>query len=435
MNARRQQGAATLVVVMVLFFIISMVAAYTSRNMIFEQRTGANLYRATQSLEAAEAGLEWATMMLNTGRIDEDCVASTDTSDNTFRSRYVTANASTGLLTARTKSDGTELTPTCRFDHSSGRWICSCPADGDPALAAPAGDEVSPAFRVRFRTLNIATAQPGLMRVEVVGCTRLDNACLALTGPSVVNEGRTVVGSVVLLSGRAMVMPRAALTARGNVTAASLAVSNVRVADGGITVHASGSIDPGLSLTTISGNASGGSTIPSDSVLELPALSPFSAAQRFFASIFLLPPERWAQLPGVFTVNCGVGGCNAATIRDVVAANPGRPLWINGDVSVDSAGDIGTATSPVLMVVNGNLSFSITGVTIHGLLMLRPSDPTTGWATSGDGRINGAVIVDGPVTGSGTLRIEYNGNVLTAVRSTVGNLSRVAGSWRDWAMQ
>jgi hypothetical protein len=25
--------------------------------------------------------------------------------------------------------------------------------------------------------------------------------------------------------------------------------------------------------------------------------------------------------------------------------------------------------------------------------------------------------------------------VLTAVRSTVGNLSRVAGSWRDWAMQ
>ncbi|MFY7949505.1 MAG: pilus assembly PilX family protein, partial [Gemmatimonas sp.] len=65
MNARRQQGAATLVVVMVLFFIISMVAAYTSRNMIFEQRTGANLYRASQSFEAAEAGMNWALMMLN----------------------------------------------------------------------------------------------------------------------------------------------------------------------------------------------------------------------------------------------------------------------------------------------------------------------------------------------------------------------------------
>ena len=71
MKLAKQRGAATLVVVMVLFFIISMVAAYTSRNMIFEQRTGANLYRATQSFEAAEAGMNWALMMLNRGRIDE----------------------------------------------------------------------------------------------------------------------------------------------------------------------------------------------------------------------------------------------------------------------------------------------------------------------------------------------------------------------------
>ena len=53
----RERGAATLVVVMVLFFIISMVAAYTSRNLIFEQRTSANQYRSTQAQEAAEAGL------------------------------------------------------------------------------------------------------------------------------------------------------------------------------------------------------------------------------------------------------------------------------------------------------------------------------------------------------------------------------------------
>ena len=65
---RHQVGAAALIVVMVLFFIASMVAAYASRNMIFEQRTGTNLFRATQALEAAEAGMDWAITMLNQGR-------------------------------------------------------------------------------------------------------------------------------------------------------------------------------------------------------------------------------------------------------------------------------------------------------------------------------------------------------------------------------
>jgi hypothetical protein len=42
---------------MLLFFIISMVAAYTSRNLIFEQRTSANQYRSTQ----ARGGREGST--------------------------------------------------------------------------------------------------------------------------------------------------------------------------------------------------------------------------------------------------------------------------------------------------------------------------------------------------------------------------------------
>ena len=65
---RHAHGAAALIVVMMLFFVISMVAAYASRNLIFEQKTSANQYRATQAFEAAEAGLEWAAAMLNGAR-------------------------------------------------------------------------------------------------------------------------------------------------------------------------------------------------------------------------------------------------------------------------------------------------------------------------------------------------------------------------------
>jgi len=170
-------------------------------------------------------------------------------------------------------------------------------------------------------------------------------------------------------------------------------------------------------------------------VLEVPELAPFSAAQRFFASMIHVIPERWIQQPAVVTLTCGVGGCSAAEVRDTIAANPGRPLWINGSVSVDTSGDLGSATAPVLMVINnGNLDFTIPSVTIHGLVVLRPTDPVTGWVTSGSGRIHGAVVVDGAVTGAGTLSIEYNGEVLAALRATVGNFTRVPGSWRDWTM-
>ena len=60
-----RRGAASLVVVMILFFIITLVAAYTSRNLLFEQRTSANQYRATLAFETADAGIEWAIARLN----------------------------------------------------------------------------------------------------------------------------------------------------------------------------------------------------------------------------------------------------------------------------------------------------------------------------------------------------------------------------------
>ena len=52
---RQQRGIAALVVVMVLFFIISLVAAYTGRNLIFEQRTSTNQYRRANGDTAAHS--------------------------------------------------------------------------------------------------------------------------------------------------------------------------------------------------------------------------------------------------------------------------------------------------------------------------------------------------------------------------------------------
>ncbi len=192
-----QRGMAALVVVTVLFIITSLVAAYTSRNLIFEQRTSANQYRSTQAFEAAEAGIEWSLALLNHGNITSACESSTDTSATSFRQRYLDIDTGTGNITPRfPTSDEAQLMPSCVFD--GGNWSCDCPSDAAPALVAPAGAGVFPAFRVRFTAV---TGQPGVVRIESNGCTRLDDTCLKFPAQGAGNEGRATVSALVALAG------------------------------------------------------------------------------------------------------------------------------------------------------------------------------------------------------------------------------------------
>ena len=72
---RRERGVATLIVVMVLFFVVSLVAAYTNRNLLYEQRMSINNFRATAAMSAADAGIDWAVAMLSGARVDANCMA------------------------------------------------------------------------------------------------------------------------------------------------------------------------------------------------------------------------------------------------------------------------------------------------------------------------------------------------------------------------
>ena len=181
----RQRGAATLIVVMILFFVVSLVAAYASRNMIFEQKTSANQYRSTQAFEAAEAGLEWALTMLNGGRLEADCspaspalatppAPATPPTKASFRQRYLNVDAATGMYTEtmanRSIPANLGLNPTCVYNGAG--WTCTCPistAATPSATPATGYTGPQPAFRVR---LLADTGRAGVLRVESVGCTR-----------------------------------------------------------------------------------------------------------------------------------------------------------------------------------------------------------------------------------------------------------------------
>jgi hypothetical protein len=307
---------------------------------------------------------------------------------------------------------------------------------------------VWPAFRVRFRSVAgesgtpLVPKQSGVIRVEVVGCTRVDpvgatDPCLSFAGRGALNEGRVLASSLVALAGNPSGSPHAALTASGavNLGGAALAAYNTAPSGLGITVHSGGAINTaGLVLRSAPGTPVATSIIEGDGAFNLPATGPFTASDRIFATVFNMRLLTFQEQQAAVVLACPLGGCTALAVRNALDFNPNRPLWLTGSLNVDSAGDIGSAAIPAVIVVNGDLQFvgGGVGVNIYGLVFNRLAAGTANWTTAGAGQINGAVVAEGGVVGTGTPTIVYDEAVLRHLRYNNGSFVRVPGSWRDF---
>jgi hypothetical protein len=428
---RLQAGAASLIVVMVLFFLMSLVAAYTSRNLIFEQRTSVNQYRATQAYEAAEAGLEWALTMLNSGRVDTNCSETgATTADTSFRQRYLTIDADTGVVAPVS----TTLWPSCVSDGVGG-WTCSCPATGSPSLSAPSGTGVFPAFRVRF-TANDLT-RPGLIRIESNGCTKLDDACLNHPATAQNLEGRANVAAIVALTSALPTPPGAALSVLGTATTGSiLSLYNTDVDLGGITVQAGGTVDyASWTLRSIPGTPGPSSVVQNETSLN--ALSASADADRAFASVFSMWPATYRTQPAAVVVDCPAAGCRAR-LTDEVAKNPDRIIWATtadptGSIRLESAGDIGSApgatvAGPAVIVFDRPVDVTAANVKIFGFVYSRGGT----WQGTSPVEIQGAAFVEGNLAPTANATVVMNSAVLKSLRLRSGSFVRAPGGWDDF---
>lgn len=59
------RGSAAMSITLMLMLVSTIAVLYLNRSVLFEQRTVANQVQASQAHEVAEAGVEWATGMLN----------------------------------------------------------------------------------------------------------------------------------------------------------------------------------------------------------------------------------------------------------------------------------------------------------------------------------------------------------------------------------
>lgn len=438
-----QRGVATLIVVMVLFFVMSLVAAYASRNIIFEQRTAANQYTNTVSLEAANAGLDWAMGLINGSRIDDNCSPSTSPTNASFRQRYVQIDPSTGTIAVPTNVRDGPSWPTCWFNRATNDWVCHCPGTAGGTIASTPTDPFTPSFRVRFVQLDDAfsavsavTAPKGIVAIEVNGCTSWNSACLDFPSPPKVKNRcqGTVCAQLALASGlKSPFSPPGAITARGSVdfAGAAVAAANGNPSAGcgltregsnpGHAVVAGGSVNQtGMTLRSPPGQTK--TVIDFDSGLS----DPLFTAERMFAGVFGSWPATYIEQPGAVRVNCS-GTCDSAAVRSVIEANPGRVLVLQGDVVLNGGASIGTATDPVVLMTTGNFGFS-SPTEVFGFVYSRAAN----WNTTGSGTITGAMVAEGNIGGNGAYTVTCDSDILERLRRSTGSFVMVPGSWRDY---
>ncbi len=452
-----QRGAASLLVVMVLFFAISLVAAYTSRNLIYEQRTSANQYRSTLAFEAADAGAEWATAQLNEARMSDDCVplatagaVSAGSPQPTFRERYLSIDTA-GLITPMATS---MITPTvkrlagCVFNGAD--WACDCPAAGEPNLAAvgTTGSGPFPAFWVQFELPNPAATPanqpPGVIAVRVNACTRNDPACLRFTREAQSGDGVASTWVALALKSALLTPPAAALTVRGTITSvdmltaptAAFNFNNTDRASGGFTMISGTLINTpnsNLNVSTIPGTPNSDSVLNPDPTFSFPDLSltPSTPANqggsRMFVNLFGAWPNTYEAQPAVNRLNCSTA-CTASQVSTALRLKPNRAVLLSGVGGLVLDADLGTASDPLVLISEGPVVASAAGITVHGLIYVR----ATNWTMSGATTVQGAVVTEGNLHLTGSQTVNYNPAVLARLQRSLGSFVRIPGGWRDF---
>lgn len=433
-SLRREHGATTLVVVMALFLIVAMLAAFASRNMVYEQRIASNYYRAGVAYEAAQAGVEWALAMVNGDTIDATCKPSAGGADD-LRSRYMNIDQSSRAVTTLTASTGAVLA--C-FYNSANNWTCQCPAlvtKGSAKVpgtltspAATAGAGLQPMFSVGFKP----GARPGTARLMVTGCTGLDvGVCknnFDAADASLGTVGQAV--DVALVSALKM-PPVSPLVVRGEVKApastAALGVYNTDPSSSGLLLQT------GTALTManvakaegLPGSIAGDNMITGDTAMH------DQTAELFFASFFGMNSTYYRNQPKMRAVTCS-SDCAPLVATQITAG--AQMLWLNGEAAFSTGPTLGSATKPVIIVVNGNLTIN-QPIQIYGLLYVRGNLTWTNSSTGSPATVTGAVVTEGDLTasGAGSANVVYNAAVMQILNNQRGSFVRVPGSSWDQA--
>jgi Tfp pilus assembly protein PilX len=437
----RQRGAAALAASMLLLFASSIVVFYLNRGLIFEQKTSANQLRSTAAFEVAEAGIEWATGMLNRPYdIDANCNLLA-TANVSFLRRYIQTGypSNTGVQVT------TNTFPGCKVNGTT--LTCGCPVPSGSEQVANPGAALQSSFTVAFSPVNdpaTGTQDPTAVRVTSTGCTPQAGICKPLTAGSAATTGASdanaTVSVILKLNPTLRAAPSAALTCGTSCfVGGAYTVKNEEVLSNGYLVNAGTTIDQSpyaLShYQTIPGQPVQNALIPADTSLSSLAAGGCSNSA-MFSAYFGATLAQYAASPEVKTL----AGCdNPATCRTLVtnAYNEGwRSFWFPDGMDLNNAAGgpwtLGAPAAGQGVNLVSDQGININGnITINGLLFSNSTN--TNDLGTGSANVNGAMIACSSYSNNGSGTLSYNSAALGGTGLRPGLMVRVPGSWRDQA--
>lgn len=445
-RARRelQCGAAALAVTMLLLFSSSIVVFYLNRGLIFEQKVSANQLRSTTAFEMAEAGVEWATGMLN-NPLDVTATCTTPNAASalvSFRTKYVwngaTPNITPSALGATASPAANRSFPGCKVNGAV--FTCDCPAAGSTASL---GSTLLPGFTVTFAAVSkdgTALATPAntfpnsddeAVLVTATGCTAQAGACVAGTAL----DATASVSVILKLKPLLRAAPAAALSCGTSCeVGGSFNIANFDAATNGITVDA-GTTTLGAigSVATIPGLPPTNSIIGNDTSLSaLASSTPGSCTDdKMFNAYFGSSMAAYAAARSTKTISC-TSASDCGTKVDAAYNQNWRAFYFPLGLELNNSapfGSLGSSTdgvtivSPAEIKLNGNIN-------VYGLIF--SNDAHNGNLGTGTSNVYGAMVTCEEFTSNGNGLVQYDAGALTSTRRQAASFVRVPGSWRDF---
>ena len=425
-RATPPRGLAVLAVVMLLVLAASLGVLYVNRSVVYEQRTAVSQWQSTQALEVAEAGIEWATGMLNSPYdIGANCAFQT-TTNQSFRKRYLLTMMNDPVNPGTQVAPATTVYPGCKL--SGGGLACDCPSPpASGTRAASLGSDELPSFTVAFE------AVPGdeeAVRITSYGCNARSQACTPTTFATA--EGNARVTVLLKLRPLLRAMPAAPLTCGTSCTVGgSFNIANDDVATNGLLVNAGTtiSLSNGTTTQTLPGQPAATALVSGDASLSaLSSADPTCSNSRMFNAYFGTTIDQYRAAPSTKTLSCG-SASDCRTKLDSAYADGWRAFYFDSDLHLSGNSTYGSATDPITLVtpngidINGNNTF-------YGLIFSN----SAAWNDLGTGSavIHGAQVSCAAYRNNGNGTLNYDADALRNARRLTGLMVRVPGSWRDF---
>lgn len=247
------------------------------------------------------------------------------------------------------------------------------------------------------------------------------------TGSSDDGSATHVINQLVQFGSLLLNAPLVPLTSKGNISLGGN--SQIINTYSNNTIESGGNVSMGGSSSTIlsSGTSSTPGNIKSDIKQSMSSLSGLSDND-FFNQFFGLSASNVKNSVAHYYSNSSNTSYGAT-----LSGMTGTSIWIDqtgGTATMNGSVTIGSATNPVLLVVNGDVRFS-GNVTIYGYVYVLGNSSTD---LLGNVQIIGGMATTDNLSATGSIQVSYSPSVLANLQNngSMRYYAKVPGSWKDF---